>query len=792
MNSQKEIIITTRIHKQELIASYKDLNCPKIYSLEEFIKLFYFDYDIKTIAYIMKKYHVIYDIAQIYLKNLYFLKVKKYQSAKLNFLCKLKEELLDSKYLYENKLFLEFLKDKQIILASLPKTKELDILIKDLQALTEVKIIPLLKPSNQKLNVYEFKTLDEEVIFVSSAICDLLKSNHDIQNIYLCNLNPAYHKAIEKYFFMYNIPVTLNNSQSIYSTYICNVFFRSFDTSHDLNIALENSKRIVKTPSDQEVYNKIVQIVNNHIIIENEAFFPEILKTIMQKTYLEPDDIKFSVHEVSLEHNFQPNDYVFILGFNQGSIPRVYQDIDYLNNKELEEAHLTPIILKQQLENKRIKNLLNFLPNVSISYKLADEEQNYTVSNLISDLDVNIIKDLKPTFKHSNLYNQILLNSLKDEFNKYGKTSNTLYLLNNNYPSLYNTYSHNFTKINSNILKKYLNNELTLSYSTLDKYYRCPYSYYLANILKLNVYENTFFQEIGNIFHNILQHYNHDLEKFDTLWQNALQNSNYEFNAKELFFLKKLKQELKFVLETITNQEKFTMLHDELHEQKLKTIFNIDGVNVSFVGIVDKIKYQLTKNTTTAAIIDYKTGSAKIDLPLSFYGINMQLPIYLYLVKNNPKLQNLQIAGIYLQKILNNEISGSKNYIEEKKNNLLLQGYSLDDPSVLSVFDTSYKDSNIIKSLKLKNDGSFYSYSKVLSSSQFDCLYELAQKKIKEGARLILNAQFSISPKKIGKDNLGCKYCKFQDICYMQAQDEEILLPLSLEEFFQGGTNGMD
>lgn len=792
MNSQKEIIITTRIHKQELIASYKDLNCPKIYSLEEFIKLFYFDYDINTIAYIMKKYHVIYDIAQIYLKNLYFLKVKKYQSAKLNFLCKLKEELLDSKYLYENKLFLEFLKDKQIILASLPKTKELDILIKDLQALTEVKIIPLLKPSNQKLNVYEFKTLDEEVIFVSSAICDLLKSNHDIQNIYLCNLNPAYHKAIEKYFFMYNIPVTLNNFQSIYSTYICNVFFRSFDTYHDLNIALENSKRIVKTPSDQEVYNKIVQIVNNHIIIENEAFFSEILKTIMQKTYLEPDDIKFSVHEVSLEHNFQPNDYVFILGFNQGSIPRVYQDIDYLNNKELEEAHLTPIILKQQLENKRIKNLLNSLPNVSISYKLADEEQNYTVSNLISDLDVNIIKDLKPTFKHSNLYNQILLNSLKDEFNKYGKTSNTLYLLNNNYPSLYNTYSHNFTKINSNILKKYLNNELTLSYSTLDKYYRCPYSYYLANILKLNVYENTFFQEIGNIFHNILQHYNHDLEKIDTLWQNALQNSNYEFNAKELFFLKKLKQELKFVLETITNQEKFTMLHDELHEQKLKAIFNIDGVNVSFVGIVDKIKYQLTKNTTTAAIIDYKTGSAKIDLPLSFYGINMQLPIYLYLVKNNPKLQNLQIVGIYLQKILNNEISGSKNYIEEKKNNLLLQGYSLDDPSVLSVFDTSYKDSNIIKSLKLKNDGSFYSYSKVLSSSQFDYLYELAQKKIKEGARLILNAQFSISPKKIGKDNLGCKYCKFQDICYMQAQDEEILLPLSLEEFFQGGTNGMD
>ena len=81
----------------------------------------------------------------------------------------------------------------------------------------------------------------------------------------------------------------------------------------------------------------------------------------------------------------------------------------------------------------------------------------------------------------------------------------------------------------------------------------------------------------------------------------------------------------------------------------------------------------------------------------------MQLPVYLYLAKNSKRLKNIKVAGFYLQKILNNEVSvdKTKTYEQLKKRNLLLQGYSNEDQSILSEFDTSYADSNIIKGLKL-------------------------------------------------------------------------------------------
>ena len=32
-------------------------------------------------------------------------------------------------------------------------------------------------------------------------------------------------------------------------------------------------------------------------------------------------------------------------------------------------------------------------------------------------------------------------------------------------------------------------------------------------------------------------------------------------------------------------------------------------------------------------------------------------------------------------------------------------------------------------------------------------------------------AEFNINPKKIDKDNISCKFCKFKDICFMEDYD---------------------
>ena len=177
-----------------------------------------------------------------------------------------------------------------------------------------------------------------------------------------------------------------------------------------------------------------------------------------------------------------------------------------------------------------------------------------------------------------------------------------------------------------------------------------------------------------------------------------------------------------------------------------------------------------------------------IDLTTLNYGIGMQLPVYIYLAKNTNKIKNIEVAGFYLQHILNNEIIVEKgqSYQDLKKKELLLQGYSNEDISILTKFDKSYENSNIIKSMKTNKDGSFSHYSKILTSTNIDYLSNIAEEKIKEAADKICNAEFTISPKKIGDTNYGCKYCKYKDICFHTNDDIVELKELDKEDIFGG------
>ena len=211
-------------------------------------------------------------------------------------------------------------------------------------------------------------------------------------------------------------------------------------------------------------------------------------------------------------------------------------------------------------------------------------------------------------------------------------------------------------------------------------------------------------------------------------------------------------------------------------------------MKITFSGIIDKIKYKKENDKTIIAIIDYKTGIPSLDLSTISYGVGMQLPVYLYLAKNSDKLTDIEVAGFYLQHILNNEITADlkDNYEDLKKKELLLQGYSNDNISILSTFDKTYENSLLIKSMKLKKDGDFYAYAKTLSSEQMNILSNIAENKIKEAAECITNAKFAIAPKKIGDINYGCKYCSFRDICYHSPDDIIELEPISKEDMFGG------
>ena len=80
----------------------------------------------------------------------------------------------------------------------------------------------------------------------------------------------------------------------------------------------------------------------------------------------------------------------------------------------------------------------------------------------------------------------------------------------------------------------------------------------------------------------------------------------------------------------------------------------------------------------------------------------------------------------------------------------------------------------IDRSLKFGQNG-FYAYSKVLSEEKINKLIEIVKDNIDNAFDNILDAKFNINPKRVGKDNIGCSFCKYSDICFMKEEDVVLL-----------------
>ena len=719
----------------------------KYISLENLRRSF-FEYDEKAIYYLMKHYNLKYEVALIYLDNMLYLKKKSYDSEKLNNLLKLKVEVknliktrkinFDNIVVYGYGLSnfdLELLKDKKITM------------VKD-------------KGSYIHNCVYEFKTINGEVEFVFDKIAELIKQGIGINKIKLMGVTNSYYSILKRMGYFYNIPISIPNDINLYQTTIGKYFIDNLsDTVID---------EIKEKFTNQDIINKVIDIYNKYIEYDINDI-KDLIIYDLKHTKIKNKELKNSVKLISFDSKVSDDDYVFILGFNYGSIPVIYKDEDFFNDEEKKLLGLFTSQELNKLEKMKIIDKINSIKNLYITYKLQDNKEKYLISNLNEELNLKIIKDYKSSFNHSDLYNQIVLSSSLDKLIKYGVKDESLVYL-NNYDLNYRKYDNKYNKIENEDLLKYLNDNLLLSYSSIDNYYKCSFRYYLNNILKVNKFEETYQTVLGSLFHYVLSKAFTDDFDFEKEYQTFLDNQKYQFNNKEIFFIEKLKNELKFIIDTIKKQYQNLNLNQALYEQKI-FIDKSTSIKVTFMGIIDKILYKEEDNQTILCIIDYKTGNPILDIDNTKYGLEMQLPIYLYLSKEL-KFKNIKIAGFYLQKILNNEINKDNNhsYLELKENNLKLQGYTNDDLNVLEKFDKTYENSQVIKSLKTTSNG-FSHYSKMINDEEIDKLIEIVDEKINFARDNILNGSFDINPKRLDGENIGCLYCPFIDICYRQEKD---------------------
>ena len=735
------LIICSNAVKQKILEMHL-LKPIKIMTLQTFIHSYLFNYDEKAILFIMNKYQVKYDVALEYIRNLYYIENKQYNISKLDFLVNLKNELDDNKLLIYNNDFRNYVKRIKIVLYDINID---DYLINILNGLNYQIIAPVY--NNYSHVIYEAETLEEEVNYVAKEIAKLIYDGIDPAKIKLTNVDKSYYNMLNRIFGFYNLKVNIPYRSKLSVYPIVKEFLSRYQTGEDISLILEDIKE------DTNIFNELVKVINENIKYDNK----DLISYKISNSFITSEQYDNGIDIINyLDYVCLDDEYIFMLGFNEGIIPNYYMDTDYITDNIKDMLYMDKTDVLNRKLTLKIRNVIGNIKNLIITYKLRDNVKEYYPSVLTSDYEVIKIDD-DVLDSYSAIYDKIRLVRGYDQYFKFGYENNLFSILRNNYSLKYNSFDNKYKKIDR------VMDKLNLSYSKMQVYNKCAFRYYLADILKLDIFLENFSTVIGSMVHYVMEKClsNNDMDVNKYVYEYL---GDREFSKKEKFFLNKYIEAIHDLLRQVLLEREYSLFNQAMYEKKIDIDF---GSFVHFVGIIDKVLYYIDENTTYVSLIDYKTGNDNISLDYLKYGLDIQLPIYLYLV-SKLDFKNVRYTGFYLQKF---NISNG---------DYRLVGYSNSDKNVLSVADNGYDNSKVIKGLKTLKDGSFAKTSRVLSDEEIHTIIGYAEEKIIEVIEKIKSNDFTINPKVCDNVNIGCEYCKFKDICFKKVNDE---ITIYKEEF---------
>ena len=207
-----------------------------------------------------------------------------------------------------------------------------------------------------------------------------------------------------------------------------------------------------------------------------------------------------------------------------------------------------------------------------------------------------------------------------------------------------------------------------------------------------------------------------------------------------------------------------------LQEQLKQGDFQPEGFEVSFGGgRIDRVDVLEEDNRVLIKVIDYKTGNTSFDLVALYYGLQLQLMIYLdaavQVEKKKYPGKEVEPAGIFYYNVKDPMIQENveadvervtKEILKELKMNGLVQA----DQEVAAKLDRSLSSIPV----SFNKDGSFRKTSSVASREQFDILNRYVKKKIRGIQQAILDGEAEAAPYELGRKN-ACTYCPYQGVC---------------------------
>lgn len=736
-------------------------------SLNEYIKNYLFAYDQKAILYLMNNYKFSVANAKEILDNLIYIDDNRnYDNKKLDDLVKYKKELDNHNLLIYNPIFKSYIANKHIYIYGYGKLDDFTYsLFKKDTKVIEDKLI------NKKYDIYTFNNIEEEVEYLYTSIFELLKKGIDINKIAILNYNDEYLAFFKRYNSYFDFKIDINDKQSIIGTELVNKFIKMLDIN-----TLEEIYSYLKNINN-DISNKLINLINKYALYDLKDVKDLILDDIKNiKINNKYNDV---VRCLNNDSYIDDNDYIFLIGFND-TYPNNKKDDEYITDNLKQLLNLPSLEKENGLLKDNKRAYLSNINNLYISYSIKTPFNTYNNQYLFNKDDVRYIKK-DNTYNYSNGLNKLKYSYKLDTYLKYGLKDEDLSLLYSNYGDIsYLKYDNKFKGLNNKQIKKIDN--VKLSYTSMNDYYKCSFMYYLKYILNISDFKGTYYSKAGSICHGVLEdYYKDDKFDFETAWnreKNKLEEKNKEIifnNDNELFFENKIKEELKKDIDIISDQKKLSLLDE------IKCEYN-DEIKINdkviFKGQIDKILYTKGKDGYTyVLIVDYKTGkSAKINEKLFDFGLSLQLPSYLYLIKNSKEFKNVRYIGYYLQYLIASLYEYSIETLDSQKREMMkLNGYTTNNVDRASLIDSSLLSngsSDVVKGLKLKVDGDLNTISsKLVSDAKINELIALVENKISDASSQILVGNFKINPKIIDNNNESCKYCEFSDLCFKRFND---------------------
>ena len=259
-------------------------------------------------------------------------------------------------------------------------------------------------------------------------------------------------------------------------------------------------------------------------------------------------------------------------------------------------------------------------------------------------------------------------------------------------------------------VKRLYGENLKTSISRLERYKKCPFSYYLEYGLKLK--EKGEFRitpiNTGSFMHEVIDEFmcsraataeaqeieEEELKEiiYKIIEEKLSLSKNYIFTTSPKFILlanrlkKVILKSVKYILEQISNSD-FEVQGNEVE-------FREKIGEVELVGKIDRIDVAENEEGKYIRIIDYKSSSQDINLNEMIFGTQIQLITYIDCIANK---QEAAPSGMLYFKLIDPIIKANKNLTEEEleeeiRKEFKMAGLILADVNVIKMMDKSLEN----------------------------------------------------------------------------------------------------